>query len=341
MSVARSSKVIACHISASVKSGAAAMPISAAIAIRPGERGEQRDPAAHRRADQDQRSVGQPIDHRQRVVGPAADGAVLEPAAAGAVAGIVEAQHGLAAFGAERRRARSPCRRSCRCGSRAGTRRSGPRPSCRAQASSTPSPRSSRPVVSMASDPEEQPVQRARDVVAIGRHGADGVSQLMSRQSADQRQRHGVAPAIMIDQRQARDWPRWQAVRYAARAGRSVWYRPRRSRPAAQRRAGKRSPRARVRIGITGHAAWSVSSGRKASFAQSSNGIPWIATYSSTIRVASRISSRIFAFSAASKAWIDRGFGGPRDVDAQRGGLRDKVGVQRDADGLAARVHVV
>ncbi len=71
-------------------------------AIRTGERGEQRDPAAHRRADQDQRSLGQPVDHGERIVGPAADGAVLEPAAAGTVAGVVEAQHGLAAFGAER-----------------------------------------------------------------------------------------------------------------------------------------------------------------------------------------------------------------------------------------------
>ena len=72
-------------------------------AIRAGEGGQQRDPAAHRGADQDQRPFGQPVDHGQRILGPAADRAVLEPAAAGAVAGVVEPQHRLAALGAERR----------------------------------------------------------------------------------------------------------------------------------------------------------------------------------------------------------------------------------------------
>ncbi len=68
-------------------------------ALRAGEGGEQRQPAAHRGADQDQRSVALVVDHADGIGGPAADGAVLENAAAGAVSGIVELQHRLAARG--------------------------------------------------------------------------------------------------------------------------------------------------------------------------------------------------------------------------------------------------
>src|ERR1700758_1838604 len=85
-------------------------------------------------------------------------------------------------------------------------------PSSRAQASSTPSPRSSRPVVSIMSDPEEQPVQRPCDVVAMSRQRANGVPQSALRQRTDQRQRDSIALLIMIDQRQRaargpRKWP--------------------------------------------------------------------------------------------------------------------------------------
>ena len=81
------------QISASVKSGAGAMPISPATRVRPRQGGQQHDPAAHAGADQDQRPIGRVVDHRDRILSPAADRAILEPAAGGAVAGIVEAQY--------------------------------------------------------------------------------------------------------------------------------------------------------------------------------------------------------------------------------------------------------
>ena len=66
------------HMLSSVKSGAAAMPTKPATrsGMRAGQ--QQRDPAAHRRADQHLRAFGQRVDHRQRILGPVADGAVLE-----------------------------------------------------------------------------------------------------------------------------------------------------------------------------------------------------------------------------------------------------------------------
>src|SRR5262249_24993731 len=68
---------------------------------------EQHDPAAHRRADQDLRPLGQRVDDGERIIGPAPDRAVLEAAARGAMAAIVEADVGAArhpAAGLERAR---------------------------------------------------------------------------------------------------------------------------------------------------------------------------------------------------------------------------------------------
>ena len=80
----------------SVKSGAAATPMRPADALRPRQRDQQHQPAAHAGADQDLRAAGDLIEHGQRVVPPRADGAVTERATGFAVAGIVEAHKGAA-----------------------------------------------------------------------------------------------------------------------------------------------------------------------------------------------------------------------------------------------------
>ncbi len=89
------------HISSSVKSTAGA--ISTRPAIEPRRpcalqlsRQQQREPAAHRRADQHLRALGEALEHRGAVLKPAADGAVGEFAAGFAVAGIVEPDAGAA-----------------------------------------------------------------------------------------------------------------------------------------------------------------------------------------------------------------------------------------------------
>ena len=79
-----------------VKSGPAAMPTRAAILSWPCERHEQRDPAAHGGADQNERPFGEVVDQEQRVARPFADRALLEPAAAGAVAAVIEPEAGVA-----------------------------------------------------------------------------------------------------------------------------------------------------------------------------------------------------------------------------------------------------
>jgi hypothetical protein len=55
-------------------------------------------PAAHGRADQDQRAIGEFINHRQRVGAPAGDGSLPEIPRRGAVAEIVEAEERAALF---------------------------------------------------------------------------------------------------------------------------------------------------------------------------------------------------------------------------------------------------
>jgi len=64
--------------------------------LRPHRGGQQHDPTANGRADQDLRPFAQRVEHRDRVLGPAPDGAVLEAARRGAVSQIVEAQEILA-----------------------------------------------------------------------------------------------------------------------------------------------------------------------------------------------------------------------------------------------------
>ena len=61
-------------------------------------RQQQRQPAAHRRADQHLRALGEALEHRGAVLQPAADGAVGEVAAGFAVAGIIEPDAGAAVF---------------------------------------------------------------------------------------------------------------------------------------------------------------------------------------------------------------------------------------------------
>ena len=62
-----------------------------------GECGQQHDPTAHARPDQDLRAFGQLVEHGNRVLGPAADRAQGELAARRAVAEIVEAHEGATA----------------------------------------------------------------------------------------------------------------------------------------------------------------------------------------------------------------------------------------------------
>jgi hypothetical protein len=69
----------------------------------PRKRAQHGNPTTHGRSDQDQRSLGQAVDRGQCVRGPDPDGAILELAAAAAVAGIIEAKHGMALLGTERR----------------------------------------------------------------------------------------------------------------------------------------------------------------------------------------------------------------------------------------------
>ena len=90
--------------------GDRAPPIAACAVARQ----QQRQPAAHRRADHHLRALGELRVDRDALLQPAADGAVIEVAARFAVAGIVEAHAGTAlAFGPaiERRRPWCP---SCR-----------------------------------------------------------------------------------------------------------------------------------------------------------------------------------------------------------------------------------
>ena len=70
-------------------------------AVRPGQCHQKGDPAAHAAAGQQQRPRSQAINQQQGVVGPAADGAVREGAAAGAMAGVVQPQARQAVRGAE------------------------------------------------------------------------------------------------------------------------------------------------------------------------------------------------------------------------------------------------
>jgi hypothetical protein len=65
-------------------------------ALGPRKRQQQHDPAAHTGADHDQRPSRDPVDYRERILGPAADRAVLEATIRAAVAGIVEAHIGPA-----------------------------------------------------------------------------------------------------------------------------------------------------------------------------------------------------------------------------------------------------
>src|SRR5690348_11024265 len=80
----------------------------------------------------------------------------------------------------------------------------GLRPSSRAQANSTPSPRSSCPVIVM-SDPKEKPVQRARDVIAAVGNGTDALTQVPRWQNPQESHHHDVLLSIMRYQ--------WQCAR--------------------------------------------------------------------------------------------------------------------------------
>ena len=81
----------------------------AALAQALGE--QQRHPAAHRRADDDLRAVGESVHHRLRLLQPERDRAVLEAAARAAMAGIVETHAGPAGRRRPSRRAPPPwCR---------------------------------------------------------------------------------------------------------------------------------------------------------------------------------------------------------------------------------------
>ncbi len=67
----------------------------------PREGDQQRDPAAHGGADENDRALGQVVDEEQRIFGPAADGALLELALARAVSRVVEPEGGVAMLGGE------------------------------------------------------------------------------------------------------------------------------------------------------------------------------------------------------------------------------------------------
>ena len=61
--------------------------------LRPAQRKVQGDPATHRRADQDDRAFGQLVQHKQRLIRPQRERAVLECAFRRPGARIVEAKH--------------------------------------------------------------------------------------------------------------------------------------------------------------------------------------------------------------------------------------------------------
>ena len=65
-------------------------------ALPQGPHHEQRDPAAHRRADQNLRTLAASVEYREAIGEPAADRAVSEGALRFAMAGIVEPQAGAA-----------------------------------------------------------------------------------------------------------------------------------------------------------------------------------------------------------------------------------------------------
>ncbi len=69
--------------------------------VRPFQGRQQHDPAAHGGPHQHLGAVGQFIEHENRVLGPAADGAVGESAGGSPVTGVVETQEGLPARPAE------------------------------------------------------------------------------------------------------------------------------------------------------------------------------------------------------------------------------------------------
>ena len=70
--------------------------------LGPCQRGEQHQPPPHRRADQDLRPLGQRVDHREAVFGPAADGAIAKIAIRSAMAAVVEADEALSALTGQR-----------------------------------------------------------------------------------------------------------------------------------------------------------------------------------------------------------------------------------------------
>ena len=81
----------------SVKVGRRRHADQAGDALRPAGGGQQHDPGAHARADQDLQARGDLVENRERVVAPAADRATGKPARRDAVAGIVEAHESQAA----------------------------------------------------------------------------------------------------------------------------------------------------------------------------------------------------------------------------------------------------
>ncbi len=69
--------------------------------VRAGEGGEQYDPTAHGRPDQDLRALQQFIQDQDGVFGPASDGAVLEGARGLAMSEVIKPKKGLTAAAAE------------------------------------------------------------------------------------------------------------------------------------------------------------------------------------------------------------------------------------------------
>ena len=115
--VLRIASGICAHISSSEKSTAGAIstsPAGASAVPMQLARGEQRDPAAHRRADQDRPLVAAGGDHGERVLEPVRHRPAPEIVARFAMAGIVEAQEGAPGRARPAPPAPRPWSRACR-----------------------------------------------------------------------------------------------------------------------------------------------------------------------------------------------------------------------------------